>query len=129
MSEVLYNILINTYNADNVLRSQAEAALKELLKSPGALSALFVFVSNAAVPKDLRVAAGVVIKNKVRWFWGDSDDKPTMPVEEKNSIKSTLIETILIEQDNTVRNLLAETFRVVAEFEYPAGFVTIGNVC
>lgn len=88
-SIVLEHILINTYNADQTQRSQAEEALSQYLCKPGSLYHLIIFLGNPEIHRDLRYiiyynyhntiiiinaiilllfsqAAGIAVKNKIR---------------------------------------------------------------
>ena len=66
MDVQLQSILIHTYHHDLDLRSQAEAALVQFLNAPGFLIAFVQLLSNVSLPRDLRQAAGIVLKNKMR---------------------------------------------------------------
>ena len=51
---VLEHILINTYNADQTLRSQAEDALSQYLCKHGSLYHMTIFLGNPQIHRDLR---------------------------------------------------------------------------
>jgi hypothetical protein len=120
MESILESILINTYNSDNQLRAQAEAALAQFLTANGALVALLNFISNTGNHRELRLATGIVIKNKLRDFWSDETSKyPVLTMEEKEVVKVKLVDTLLVEMDNAIRGLIAECIRIVSESEYP----------
>eukprot|EP01038_Epipyxis_sp_PR26KG_P009275 gene9275-12495_t len=135
MELVLESILINTYNPDNNLRAQAEASLAHFLLTQGALPALLNFVGNTQNHRELRQATGIVIKNQLRDFWRTDDPNDpltsntvkTLPASdrEKEYFKDKLVEILLIETDNSIRGLLAESIRVVSEFEYPDNWSTL----
>ena len=98
MEEVLQSILINTYNPDANLRGQAEKALDEFLRAPGAMVALLNFVANSQT-RELRQATCITLKNKTRGFWeADCDTLPTLSPEEKEFTKHKLLEILLTEQ-------------------------------
>ena len=65
----IQSILVNTYNADHNLRLEAEAGLSQLLRREGALLQLLGFVGNRDFHRDLRQAASIVVKNRIREFW------------------------------------------------------------
>ena len=63
----LEHILLNTYNSDTHLRSQEEASLAQYLCQPGSLYNMLKFLGNPDhVHRDLRQAAGIAVKNKLR---------------------------------------------------------------
>ena len=121
MDATIEAIIINTYNPDNHLRSQAEASLALFLKSSGSLVVLLNFVSNVHMHRDLRQAGAITIKNKLREFWSEStsEHQYNLTIEEKEVFKQVIVNVLLVELDNSVRGLLAEILKVVAEFEYP----------
>lgn len=65
----IQSILINTYNANHALRLEAEANLSLLLRCDGILLQLLSFVGNRDFHRDLRQAASIVVKNRIREFW------------------------------------------------------------
>jgi hypothetical protein len=121
MDTMIYEILINTYNADHILRNQAEVALGEFLHNHGAFSSLLGFIQNQDIDRDLRVAASIVAKNNARNFFRTDQDESILPIspEEKESAKISIVEILLVETDNIIRGMLAETIRAMSEFEYP----------
>lgn len=120
MESTLEAILINTYNPDQQLRSQAEAQLNHFILTNGALISLLTYVGNVNNHRELRQATSIVIKNKMRDFWSDDSQKTcNMSVEEKDIVKQLLIDILLIEIDNSIRGILAESIRIVSETEFP----------
>lgn len=117
MEETLQNILINTYNPNNALRSQAEQALGLFVRERGALPAALRFIGNPNNHKELRQATGVFIKNNLRAVW---TEEGRMNDQDKEAVKDGLIQVLLVETDNSIRGLLAEAIRMVSEFEFPA---------
>ena len=122
MLSALQAILINTYNPDPGLRTEAENNLKLYLNNPDALTNLFFFIGNHDIHRDLRQAAAIVIKNNAKSFFRPDDAPYVISESEKETAKLAVLEVILIETDNSVRNCLAETIRNIAEFEYPERF-------
>ena len=119
MEQALESILINTYNSDASLRAQAEQALNQFLAANGALVALLNFIGNTGNHRELRQATGLVIKNKMRDFWSDDNTKYIITLEEREVVKARLIDILLLEQDNSIRGILAEAIRIVSETDFP----------
>lgn len=124
MESQIESILINTYNPDQSLRIQAENALAQLLTQTGSFSQLLYFISQSNVyHRDLRLAACITIKNKIREYWSDdvSDDRKValIDVTEKNFIKSSIFPMLLIESDTLLKNLIAEIIKGITEFDFP----------
>jgi hypothetical protein len=42
-----------------------------------------------------------------------------LSLEEKETVKSMLISILLVEMDNSIRGLLAESIRIVSEADFP----------
>lgn len=120
MDLVLQEILINTYNPNQQLREGAEQALKQFLNTPGSLSALINTIGQPTVHREIRQATGLVIKNRLRDYW-QTDSPKCLPssLEERQYLKSGLVQVLLGETDNSIRNILAEAIRVVSEYEFP----------
>jgi len=57
---------MNTYNSDTSYRAQAEDALAQYLCTPGSLYSLLMFLGSTQVNRDLRQAAGIAVKNKIK---------------------------------------------------------------
>jgi hypothetical protein len=121
MDNVIGQILIHTFHPDPALRDLAESNLKSFLGSPGAFVALLQFVSNQNISHDLRLSACIVIKNRSRDFWR-SDGESTLHISEEDKVvaKDLLLNILLCETDNKARGMLAETIRVIAEFDFPS---------
>ena len=120
---MLQNILINTYNSDPVLRNQAETELNEYLHNSGAFYSLLEFTRCDDMIRDLRLAASIVAKNKVRSYWRTDEDVLPISDDEKETSKELLLDIMLMETDNAIRGMLAETIRTIAEFDYPSKYV------
>lgn len=119
MEETLQNILINTYNPNNALRTQAEQALGLFVRERGALPAALRFIGNVNNHKELRQATGIFIKNNLRAVW---TEEGRMDADDKEAVKVGLIQVLLAETENSIRGLLAESIRIVSEFEFPANW-------
>lgn len=119
MESVLESILINTYNPNQALRLQAEEALKNFLHTQGSLTAIINCISNVNMHRELRLATGIVMKNRLRDYWSEeSGHLPSIP-EEKDIVKNTILNILLNENDNSIRSILAESIKIISEFDYP----------
>jgi hypothetical protein len=122
LEQLLEAILINTYNPNNTLRAQAEEGLKQFYTNLGSLTALMNFVGGKHRHRELRLAAAIQIKNKLRDYWTpDTAIYPTSP-EEKERIKLAVIDILLVEPDNSLRGILAESVKLIAEYDFPAAW-------
>lgn len=128
MEAALHDILINTYNADPQLRSHAETALKAFIATEGALFALISFLGNQSIHRDLRQAAGIIVKNRISEIWREADLNDAqsatplpkrLSAPEKETARQQLVNILLVETDNSIRGLIAESIKSVAEFDYP----------
>ena len=121
MSAELQHILIHTYHADPNLRKQAESALKEYLKVPGACMQLLMLIGDVSIHRDLRLSGSVLMKNKIKTFWSQSDGL-SVSDPDKETFKGAILAILLGETDNSIRGLLAEIVRAVADTDYPGSW-------
>lgn len=119
MDTILHDILINTYHPDYNLRSHAEQSLHYFLHNSGALYSILSFISNHEIERELRLAASICLKNNSRNFYRLDEAKISITDDEKESCKELLLNIQLIETDNVIRGMLAESIRNITEFEYP----------
>lgn len=114
----IQSVLVNTYHFDPVLRHEAEKNLEAFLNAPGALEALLGVAANHAQHRDLRQAASLVIKNKIREFF--AAESPLLLADgSKESVKHIILQTLWIETDASIRAIFGEAVRNVSETEYP----------
>jgi hypothetical protein len=122
--KTLGSILVNTYNGDRELRKQAEASLTDYYTLPNAFSGFLSLVARADGDPNVRMAAALALKNKVRHFWSDglgTNPAPefSMSPEEKEHVKVLIIDAVLAETNTALRTILAEILRGIAEMEFP----------
>jgi hypothetical protein len=122
MEDLLQSILINTYNQDSHLRQEAELALSQFLKRENALVTLLIYIGNVNNHKELRLATGILIKNKLRDFWTVPASEISASYEQKVFFKTNLLIILSSEENNAIRGLLAESVKIIAEFDYPHGY-------
>jgi hypothetical protein len=106
----LETVLINTYNPNEGLRVAAEHHLQEFLATPGSLAEILRLVGQQTQShRDVRLAAAILLKNNIRSaFRLDS---------EKGAVKAGILPTLFAEEDNSVKKILAECIRVIADIE------------
>eukprot|EP01035_Chromulina_nebulosa_P019648 gene19648-25562_t len=129
MDVILQQILINTYNTDITLRKQAENSLQQFIHSPNFISSFLIVIDGyrqnniQTLHRDIRLAASIVLKNNIRQMWveseKDNDVKFHITFEEKEFTKESLVNILLNETDNVIRGLLAESIRIICEYDYP----------
>jgi hypothetical protein len=132
MEARLQEILIHTYHADPQLRAQAEAALKQFVFSDGALFTILSFVGNQSIHRDLRQAAAIQLKNRITELWREAVDDPNDPVQkihlsvvDKENARGLFLTVLLVETDNSIRGLLAEAVKSIADVDYPLKWPTL----
>lgn len=132
MESRLQEILIHTYHADPQLRAQAEAALKQFVFSDGALFTILSFVGNSSVHRDLRQAAAIQLKNRITELWREAIDDPSDPIQkiylsaaDKENARVLFLNVLLVETDNSIRGLLAEAVKSIADVDYPTKWPTL----
>jgi hypothetical protein len=128
MDQHIEAILINTYNADLTLRSQAEEQLNQFIKTRGALLYLIQYSGNQGVVRDLRLAAGIVVKNNLRITWESTQNESAESLlsdQDKESIKTKIIQMLLIETENSIRRIQCEVIRIICDYDYPNKWSTL----
>jgi hypothetical protein len=128
MEAILQNILVNTYNPDKPLRAQAEDALKNFIFAEGAIFALLSLIGNQDIHRDLRQAGVINLKNKItelyagnKEFYSENRKIPLLDLSEddKTKIKSGLVNILLVENDNSIKGLIADCIKSVADIDFP----------
>jgi hypothetical protein len=124
--EALEAILINTYNPNEQLRLAAERALADFLRSPGSCTILLRLVGNHAgtnnagnTHRDVRLAAGIVLKNNLRYYWEGLGSLTALSQEEREVFKTHVLPTLYVEVDNSIKKILAEIVRILNYTEFP----------
>ncbi|CAN0027766.1 unnamed protein product, partial [Hapterophycus canaliculatus] len=100
----------------------AEAQLAALCQAPECLMLLLQIVVEPQVDRAVRQAAAIALKNTVRGKWSPDPEAKTPATflpEHKATFRGNLFEAVLRETDNSVRDILAETLRVVASYDFP----------
>lgn len=121
MSSALESILIHTYNPDPIQRKQAEGALHNFLRSQGACLQILALIGDRSINRDIRQASSILLKNKIKGFFEQTDGLSVTP-EERESVKGAILIVLISEGDNSIRGLLAESVRHVADTDYPASW-------
>lgn len=121
MEEALQNILINTYNPDHNLRFAAEAALKQFLATNGSLSAMMNCIGRSDIHPDLRQATTLVLKNHIRDYWAGADKEKALPTspQEKEYVKTGILQVLLDETNSSIRSVLAESILIISQTDFP----------
>ena len=100
--------------------------MQQILHSNGSLSLFLSLIASADLHRDVRQAACIVIKNKIREMWSDEVDStrtyPLVSPQEKLAIRNGIIPLLLNEHDNPIRVTITETIRVISEFDYPSNW-------
>ncbi|CAN0190200.1 unnamed protein product, partial [Laminaria digitata] len=74
------------------------------------------------VDRDVRQAAAIALKNTVRGKWSPNPElnlPSTFPPEHKATFRCNILEALLRETDKSIRDILAETVKIVASYDFP----------
>lgn len=123
----LQNTLLHTYHPDPALRKHAEQTLEAYVTTGQALFTLLQVVSDPTTQaREVRQAAGIVVKNRIRALWVQplpdehGNTKPCLlQAQEKAQARGALVNVLLAESDTSVRGMVAEAFKTVADLDYP----------
>lgn len=99
---------------DNDARRQAEEQIKRLAKDPQVVPALIHHLRTAKTP-NVRQLAAVLLRKKITGHWA----KLSAPI--RQSVKSSLIESITVEHSSPVRKASANVVSIIAKYAVPAG--------
>eukprot|EP00752_Nemacystus_decipiens_P010988 g9765.t1 len=99
-AEGLHAVLLHTFMPDATQRKAAESQLEALCQAPECLMLLLQIVVEPQVDRAVRQAAAIALKNTVRR-------------------RVNIFEALLRETDSSVRDILAETLRLVASYDFP----------
>jgi len=128
--ESLYAVLVATFSPDSAVRKPAEASIKTLKQYAGSLPLLLRLSSQSTslngqpVDVNVRKASAIQAKNLVRetWMTGESDGNGStvvVPAAEKESIRQTIVCSLLVETETVCTSLFAETINLIAIHDYP----------
>jgi hypothetical protein len=131
----LHNILLHTFSNDEAARKAAEEAVANLHSVRGAVLLLVQIAVEASVAREIRQAAAVSLKNLVHKYWegaegADGQWLHVFPDDEKHAARQSALEALLVSQDNSIRQLLAETVSYIARFDFPEQWPSlIDDIC
>mmetsp|Transcript_4901 Transcript_4901/g.7219 ORF Transcript_4901/g.7219 Transcript_4901/m.7219 type:complete len:1062 (+) Transcript_4901:138-3323(+) len=138
--EDLHLALQQSFSPDPSLRGPSEELIKLLKYVPGATIMLLQVTAEKQVQYEVRQAAVIQLKNICKECWVERVSAvtglPISPTEEgkppamlseqdKEAVKTVLLETLLNESDKSIRDLLAETLHTAAVHEYPDKWPTL----
>lgn len=112
--EQLELLLLQFLRPDNEARRQAEDQIKRLAKEPQIVPALLHHVRTAP-SSNVRQLAAVLLRKKIVGHW------MKLTPQVRDSVKSTLLESISVENSPLVRKASADVVSVIAKHAVPAG--------
>lgn len=115
MASPLEEILARLLEPDNDVIQKATADLKEAFKNPETLQALCNILGTSQQPQ-IRQYAAVLIRRKIRKTkqWAGLEDGL------KNSIKGSILQLLVQEQEKSTRSAIAQIVAVIARHETPS---------
>jgi hypothetical protein len=69
--------------------------------------------------RDVRLAAGIVLKNNLRYYWEGLGSLTALSQEEREVFKTHVLPTLYVEVDNSIKKILAEIVRILNYTEFP----------
>lgn len=121
-AQALHQLLRNTLSADNGIRKNAEAQLKQIQRRPGFLVACLQVANTKQVDKTLRKIASVTFKNMIATSTDENQDYAWKDVsnDDKATIRKHILECFMIQDDESTRNVLAECVITIARDDFAA---------
>lgn len=108
-----------TLEADQAVRSRAEAQLRSWASSSGFLAGCFEVVAGPSdqVAVGIKKAAAVYIKNHVMRSWS-AGDRGGLPETDKNDVRSRLL-AAMVRCDHPLKHQLLPVLRTIVAKDYP----------
>eukprot|EP00249_Psilotum_nudum_P024844 c29306_g1_i2 orf=418-3579(+) len=107
-------LLVQFLRPDNEARMQAEEHINRLAKDPAIIPSL-VYHVRAAHSSNVRQLAAVLLRKKIIGHW------MRLTTQVRDSVKSSLLESITMEHSHLVRRASANVMSVIAKHAVPAG--------
>ena len=122
--------LQSTLHPSKDTREGATAALKAAESKAGFCVALLRIIRQSDAPITCRLSGATYLKNFVKkgWSTGEgagAENGSFLTAEEREQIRSDLLDTLLCTDVAELRNMLAEVLRIVASADYPKSWPTL----
>lgn len=120
----VHQIFANTMHADVTIRQQAEAQLNQLDNQPKMLELVLHLVSFNETQPDVKIAAALYFKNKVRKAWDPYLENEVVPIsqEDRIFIRSRILE-VMSESTEVIRLALTTAINSILLKDYPYEWV------
>eukprot|EP01126_Amoeba_proteus_P050464 TRINITY_DN5960_c0_g1_i33.p1 TRINITY_DN5960_c0_g1~~TRINITY_DN5960_c0_g1_i33.p1 ORF type:complete len:603 (+),score=112.73 TRINITY_DN5960_c0_g1_i33:55-1863(+) len=106
-------------------RKQAEAEILAWQKKPGFCTALLNILGQTSEETDIKVTLAVLHRTVSR-YWLDNREY-TIPVEEKNQLRTLLLNVLLEDNNLLTRHQLYNTLSVIAKRDFPNVWPNVFN--
>jgi hypothetical protein len=116
---VLHSCFAATLDADNNIRNQAELQLKEAEKVPGFINGCLDIVLEPQVSENVKNAAAVYVKNKVKFGWKPLEDSPNSVDNDEKPVFRERLVPALIKSSPQIRLFLTQAINVIVASDYP----------
>jgi hypothetical protein len=115
----LHECFAATLSADQQLRQQAEAQLRQAERSLGFLGACLDILGSNGVNPAIKTAAAVFFKNRIVRYWRPyKNDSDAVDDDEKPYIRERLL-TALVDADHRLRRQLIPVLETIVAHDYP----------
>jgi len=118
-------LLRYTYNPEARLREKAEKELKSYRGREGYEATLLQVIMNQRVEKSVRLAASILLKNTVHWYWTvlePTQQENMISAKDRELIKKNLLTAIILQTDRSMRLQLLEVLFKIVRFDFPKSY-------
>jgi len=129
-TQQIIDVLVNTYNPNEVERKRAEATLDAARYAPGVSTALLQICTIPEAPRDVRQSASLALKMAVKRHWTELDStspwreegqppNPTICDQDKATLRAQMLEVVCRESDNSIAEILIESMGYIVREDFP----------
>lgn len=123
----LQDILLHTYSTDNGLRKQAEHVIEQLPRQSNSVFLLLQLLQNLNLAREIRQAGAIAMKNIIQKQWVFDDKEKNVnhpylvgiPENDKVNYRQCVLQSVLKEEDTSVRSLMIEGLNTIVRADYP----------
>eukprot|EP01133_Synstelium_polycarpum_P009009 gene9009-10567_t len=116
----LVTLFANASSSNSKVRDDSTQAIKDFVKTDGALLSILKLVESSQIDLNIRVLASIIFKNHIKENWRQNDTTET-PINrnDKNQIKAVIVNLMLL-VPSSVQAQLLEALTAIGESEFPS---------
>ncbi|EAL61540.1 hypothetical protein DDB_G0291838 [Dictyostelium discoideum AX4] len=125
--EQLQNLFIAANRPEKEIREEATSKIQKFVKeTPNSIITLLVFQNLKTIDAGARTLSAITFKNLVKDSWVDGDEvENPIPSNDKEMVKSLLLNFILSAVNNTTQSQLVESLSMIGVSDFPQQWPSI----